>query len=131
MILRCILRIKTKYNAYWKENIKFFKANDFIAELTKHIPPKLGAPYPLLWPVFQQDDVKRSSNTDVGFVPLINIRAEWMFIDKMSLLLEGDALVSPGGQGRAEDVSLALKYRLKDSFSFKAGYRILEGGTDV
>jgi len=31
---------KTKYNAYWKENIKLFKAGDFIAELTQHIPPK-------------------------------------------------------------------------------------------
>jgi hypothetical protein len=30
----------TKYNEYWKENIKLFKANDFIAELTQHIPPK-------------------------------------------------------------------------------------------
>jgi len=27
-----------KYNEYWKENL--FKANDFIAELTQHIPPK-------------------------------------------------------------------------------------------
>lgn len=31
---------KTKYNDYWKENIKLFKVNDFIAELTQHIPPK-------------------------------------------------------------------------------------------
>ena len=31
---------KTKYNEYWKENIKLFKALDFIAELTQHIPPK-------------------------------------------------------------------------------------------
>jgi hypothetical protein len=30
----------TKYNGYWKENIKLFKVNDFIAELTMHIPPK-------------------------------------------------------------------------------------------
>jgi hypothetical protein len=30
----------TKYNGYWKENIKLFKASDFIAELTLHIPPK-------------------------------------------------------------------------------------------
>lgn len=30
----------TKYNGYWKENIKLFKATDFIAELTQHIPPK-------------------------------------------------------------------------------------------
>ena len=31
---------KTKYNEYWGENIKVFKAIYFIAELTRHIPPK-------------------------------------------------------------------------------------------
>jgi hypothetical protein len=31
---------RTKYNEYWKENIKLFKAADFIAKLTLHIPPK-------------------------------------------------------------------------------------------
>ncbi len=31
---------KTRYNEYFKENIKLFKAGDFIAELTQHIPPK-------------------------------------------------------------------------------------------
>jgi hypothetical protein len=30
----------TKYNEYWGENVKLFKASDFIAELTQHIPPK-------------------------------------------------------------------------------------------
>ncbi len=30
---------RTKYNEYWGENIKVFKAADFIAELTIHIPP--------------------------------------------------------------------------------------------
>jgi len=30
---------KTKYNAYFKENLKVFKAEDFIAEFTQHIPP--------------------------------------------------------------------------------------------
>jgi Putative transposase len=30
----------TKYNDYWKENLKLFTALDFIAELTQHIPPK-------------------------------------------------------------------------------------------
>jgi hypothetical protein len=29
-----------KYNKYWGENTKVFKAADFIAELTQHIPPK-------------------------------------------------------------------------------------------
>jgi hypothetical protein len=30
---------KTKYNSYFKENVKVFKAEDFLAELTQHIPP--------------------------------------------------------------------------------------------
>ena len=30
----------TKYNEYWGENVKLFKVNDFIAELTQHIPEK-------------------------------------------------------------------------------------------
>lgn len=29
----------TKYNEYFKENIKLFSATDFIADLTVHIPP--------------------------------------------------------------------------------------------
>ena len=78
-----------------------------------------------------EDAEKRSSNTDFGFVPLLNFRVEWIFSTKMSLLFEGDALASPGGQGRAEDILLALFYRLNDRVSFKAGYRILEGGADV
>ena len=78
-----------------------------------------------------EDEDKRSSNTDFGFVPLLNFRVEWIFSTKMSLLFEGDALASPGGQGRAEDILLALFYRLDDRISFKAGYRISEGGADV
>ena len=35
---------KAKYTKYWKENIKLFKANDFIAELTQHIPPASRSP---------------------------------------------------------------------------------------
>jgi hypothetical protein len=31
---------KTEYNEYWKENIKFFKASDFISELIQYVPPK-------------------------------------------------------------------------------------------
>jgi hypothetical protein len=30
---------KTKYNAYFKENLKVFTGEDFLAELTQHIPP--------------------------------------------------------------------------------------------
>jgi hypothetical protein len=34
----------SKYNEYWKENMKLFKAGDFIAELTQHIQPKHNYP---------------------------------------------------------------------------------------
>ncbi len=65
---------------------------------------------------------------DLGFVPLINFRAEWYFLDELGFLLDGDALVSP--YGRAEDVNLALLYRYLPDTVFRIGYRILEGGSD-
>jgi hypothetical protein len=30
---------KTRYNSYFKENLKVFEAEDFLAELSRHIPP--------------------------------------------------------------------------------------------
>jgi hypothetical protein len=72
---------------------------------------------------------KSSIKTNVGFVPLLNFRAVWQFHKDWGLLLEGDAAAA--SQGRAEDVLLALQYRLSDGLTLKAGYRILEGGADV
>jgi hypothetical protein len=72
-----------------------------------------------------------SEKTNVGFVPLLNFRLNWRFADKFGLLFEGDALASPGGEGRAEDVLLALQLRLNENVSFRAGYRIIEGGANV
>jgi hypothetical protein len=66
--------------------------------------------------------------TNVGFVPIINFRYRHYFSDKFSFLLEGDALAAP--QGRAEDVLLAATYSINPKLSLKAGYRILEGGSD-
>jgi hypothetical protein len=74
---------------------------------------------------------KSSEKTNVGFVPIINFTFNWRFAPRWSLLLEGDALASPGGQGRAEDVSIAVRYHMNDQLSVRAGYRILEGGADV
>jgi hypothetical protein len=65
---------------------------------------------------------------NVGFVPIINFRLSWRVDDKFSFLLEGDALAAP--QGRAEDVLIAVSYRLSERIGLKAGYRILEGGAD-
>jgi hypothetical protein len=69
-----------------------------------------------------------AEKTNVGFVPLINFRLLWNIDDKWGLLLDGDALAAP--QGRAEDVLVAVTYKLSGRFGAHAGYRILEGGAD-
>ena len=70
-----------------------------------------------------------SEKTNVGPVPLINFSVLWQFHEDWGLLFEGDAAAAR--QGRAEDILLALQYRLSDKLSLRAGYRILEGGSDV
>lgn len=69
-----------------------------------------------------------SEKTNVGFVPLINFRLLWNINNQLGILLYGDALAAP--QGRAEDVLIALTYKLNDNIGIRAGYRILEGGAD-
>lgn len=69
-----------------------------------------------------------SEKKNVGFVPIINFRLLWKIDDKLGLLFEGDALAAP--QGRAADVLLATTYKFTDNLSIRAGYRILEGGSD-
>lgn len=66
--------------------------------------------------------------TNIGFVPIINFRLLWKVVDRFGLLMDGDALV--GKQGRAEDVLFAATYKLSDKLGIRAGYRILEGGSD-
>ena len=65
---------------------------------------------------------------NVGFVPLINFRADWQVWKRACLRLEGDALAAP--QGRAEDVLLAIYINSSEKTHFKVGYRLLEGGAD-
>ena len=72
---------------------------------------------------------KSSNKTNLGIVPLINFRVLWQFHKDWGALLEGDAAAAR--QGRAEDVVLALQYRLNDRLALRAGYRFLEGGADV
>jgi len=71
-----------------------------------------------------------AAKNDLGFVPLINFNFEWLPQENFSFQLIGDALVSPYGQGRAEDVLIAFRYHLPRT-TLKVGYRILEGGADV
>ncbi|MGQ9673179.1 MAG: hypothetical protein ACUVV5_08600 [Candidatus Aminicenantales bacterium] len=70
-----------------------------------------------------------STKTNVGFVPLINLRILWQFHDRWGLRLEGDGAIAR--QGRAEDFLLAIEWKAKDNLFLKFGYRILEGGADV
>ncbi|HQG56640.1 MAG TPA: hypothetical protein PK496_06500 [Bacteroidales bacterium] len=69
-----------------------------------------------------------SIKTNVGFVPILNFRLLWNVKDNLGVLLYGDALAAP--QGRAEDVLLALQYKVNEKVTLKGGYRILEGGAD-
>ncbi|MGB3586747.1 MAG: hypothetical protein WBA23_09415 [Tunicatimonas sp.] len=71
---------------------------------------------------------RSEEKTNVGFVPLINFRAEWFAKERLSIVLVGDALASP--QGRAEDVLLAAYLYPNRRVTLKAGYRILEGGAN-
>lgn len=75
-----------------------------------------------------ESDIQEEEKTNVGFVPLLNFRAEWFIKEQLSLVLVGDALASP--QGRAEDVLLAGYFYPSRRVTLKVGYRILEGGAD-
>jgi hypothetical protein len=70
----------------------------------------------------------KTTRTDLGFVPLINTRLQWMFAPNFSFLLDADWLAAP--QGRAEDILFALQYHIDKNAIIRTGYRILEGGAD-
>ncbi len=70
-----------------------------------------------------------SRKTDLGFVPLLHIGAEWRFAPLWRLGLDADALA--GGPGRAEDAALTLGRKLGDAWTLMTGYRTVEGGADV
>jgi hypothetical protein len=77
-------------------------------------------------------DAERSTTYDnLGFVPLLNLLIDWRWTQKIGLLVQADAAAAPGGQGRAEDVLLALTVRPFGKGQFRVGYRFLEGGADV
>ncbi len=65
---------------------------------------------------------------DFGFVPLLNVYAEYRFNNWMAFF-EGDGLA--GGPGRAFDLYLGGKIPVHERLMVKAAYRIVEGGADV
>jgi len=70
-----------------------------------------------------------ASKKNTGFVPIVSFRADWSLSERLGLVLDGDALGVP--QGRAEDVTAALRIGLGDRVDARVGYRVLEGGSDV
>jgi hypothetical protein len=70
-----------------------------------------------------------SEDTDLGFVPLLHLAADWRVFRNGNLLFDFDGLA--GGPGRAFDSSLKLGYDLGDRWRLTLGYRTLEGGADV
>jgi hypothetical protein len=69
-----------------------------------------------------------AEKTNIGFVPVINFRVLLNLDERMGLRLEGDALAAP--QGRAEDIQIAVQYKVNDNIRMRVGYRLLEGGAD-
>lgn len=78
-----------------------------------------------------ENSAGKSTKLNTGFVPIIHFNFQWSFTDRYALLINGDALASPGGQGRAEDIFAGLLFRARENVDIKMGYRILEGGADV
>ncbi len=70
-----------------------------------------------------------SSDSNVGFVPLLHLAADWRFAERWHLLMDLDALA--GGPGRAEDLALKVAVDVSDSWTLTAGYRTVEGGADT
>lgn len=66
-------------------------------------------------------------NDNVGPVPLLHLYAAY-HIGGASVYFEGDGLAAK--QGRAFDLFLGTRIPLAESLAVKAGYRVLEGGTD-
>jgi hypothetical protein len=70
-----------------------------------------------------------AKDTDLGFVPLLHLAADWQFAPKTRLDFDFDGLA--GGPGRAFDSALKITYELHNRVRIGVGYRTLEGGADV
>src|SRR5690554_1776486 len=66
-------------------------------------------------------------NDNVGFVPLLHLYAAYDF-GGAAVYFEGDGLAAK--QGRAFDLFLGTQIPSGERLAIKAGYRVLEGGTD-
>jgi hypothetical protein len=69
-----------------------------------------------------------SGNFSIGFVPLVNLLANWNISQKMGVDFFGEGLAA--SRGRAIDLSLSGRYSFTKNLQGNIGYRLLEGGTN-
>jgi hypothetical protein len=69
-----------------------------------------------------------ATDSNVGFVPLLSLNAEYRFAPRWMAVVDVDGLVAP--QGRAFDAAAKIRHDLTDHWSVSAGYRTFEGGVD-
>lgn len=69
-----------------------------------------------------------AAKDNVGFVPLLHLRAAYPISESFKMRFDFDGLAAP--QGRAFDVLLAGEVEFADGFSSYIGYRTVEGGAD-
>ena len=69
-----------------------------------------------------------SENFSIGFVPLINLIANWDIPQKMGVNFFGEVIVA--SKGRAIDLSLSGRYSFAKNLQGNIGYRLLEGGAN-
>ena len=69
-----------------------------------------------------------SENFSIGFVPLVNLLANWNITQKMGIYFFGEGIIA--SKGRAIDLSLSGRYSFNKNLQGNIGYRLLEGGAD-
>ena len=69
-----------------------------------------------------------SENFNIGFVPLINLLANWDITQKIGVDFFGEGIAAT--KGRAIDLSLSGRYHFTNNLQGNLGYRILEGGAN-
>lgn len=79
--------------------------------------------------ILLKDDDKEAVKTNTGFVPIINFLLVRNLSQGIDIFMDGDALFSPFG--RAADVLLGISFDFDERYTLRAGYRVLEGGSDV
>ncbi len=112
-----------------------YKFNSYRATYAYHFEPKGNWSYAVGFTAKIRDAEVRltqgalsQSKTNIGFVPLLNLQAEYDFGDGWLARLDFDGLAAP--QGRAFDIGLFMNRKIDDMYSAFAGYRTIEGGAD-